>query len=415
MTLTNGAQPAVREGRLPTSNSPMLILSHPTREERLRHLRLNGVEWRAALPLEAYLRREDHLADQDATRDGGLTSWILVDEREGKDRRILSGCESIRKRALVAYRGRVTETIAHSVGSVFCPEDLRGRGYGGRMIRDLGEVLKSWQAEHCLVSTLFSDVGKVCERSISTKDNAKIPQKFYALHGWRPFPSSHITLPPGTSKFAEQISPIVRPLRAEDLLELCALDESLIRHSLKQASSPSCKAFVALIPDIQTIRWHHAREEFVGYELYGETPEIKGAIVGDEVGRRVWCYWNRMWYNEDSQQREENTLHILRLVVEEKGVVDWETCPLTEHETNKYASAIAALLAMAQDEAARWQMEDVQIWNPNQVTVDAARRLYPSTEVVHRDQDSICSLRWYGDDEALNNIVWLGNEKYGWC
>jgi hypothetical protein len=209
--------------------------------------------------------------------------------------------------------------------------------------------------------------------------------------------------------------PKVRHLRASDLPDLCARDEDLIRRSLKQAASMSDKTFTAIVPDIQTIRWHHAREDFVGHELHGEIPEIKGAIVGEEIGKRVFCYWARMWYNEDVEKREDNTLHILRLVVEEKGLVDWESCQLSDDEITRLKPSIAALLAAAQDEAVRWQMEDVQLWNPNRVTVEAARYLYPSTDVVHRDEESICSLRWYGDEAALDNLIWPGNEKYGWC
>jgi hypothetical protein len=184
---------------------------------------------------------------------------------------------------------------------------------------------------------------------------------------------------------------------------------------MKQTSAQSDKALVALIPDIQTIRWHHAREEFVGLELHGKIPEIKGAIIGEEVGKRVWCYWTRMWYNEDKDQQTENTLYILRLVVEEKGFVDWEFGQFGEREFDRFVPPIAALLLMAQGEAARWNLEDVQIWNPNQVTVSAAQYLFPHSEVVHRDQESICSLRWYGEADTLDDIVWLGNEKYGWC
>jgi predicted GNAT family acetyltransferase len=78
-----------------------------------------------------------------------------------KERRVLAGCETYRKKALVAARGEVKEVVAHAVGSVFCPEQFRGRGYGARMMQEVGKVLESWQAEHCLFSVLFSDIGKV--------------------------------------------------------------------------------------------------------------------------------------------------------------------------------------------------------------------------------------------------------------
>jgi hypothetical protein len=163
MAIVNGTKPAAPESGLPPSKSPNLVLVHPTDDEKLRQLNLNGVAWRGALSLDAYLRREHHLAQQDATREGGLTSWVLADSSEGKSRRILAGCETYRKKALIASKGKLRETTAHGVGSVFCPEEFRGRGYASRMIRDLGKTLSSWQADNCLFSILFSDIGKVCE------------------------------------------------------------------------------------------------------------------------------------------------------------------------------------------------------------------------------------------------------------
>jgi hypothetical protein len=166
MTIVNGNNSATPDGGLPTSKSPNLTLAHPTDDEKLQQLTLNGSAWRGALSLDAYLRREAHLGQQDATRNGGLTSWILVDRSEAKGRRILAGCETYRKKALVASKGKLRETLAYGVGSVFCPEELRGRGYASRMIHELGKALSSWQAESCLFSILFSDIGKVCETYI---------------------------------------------------------------------------------------------------------------------------------------------------------------------------------------------------------------------------------------------------------
>ena len=175
----NGTSNKIAKGdhELPPADSPSVRLAHPTREERLCQLNLNGVAWRGALALEAYLRREDYLSNQEATKDGGLTSWVLVNEHEDGSRQVLCGCETYRKRALVASHGRVKETVAHGVGSVFCPEDKRGRGYAGRMMEDLGEHLKTWQSDDiCLFSILFSDIGKVQFVRPSASDAPAHPQ-----------------------------------------------------------------------------------------------------------------------------------------------------------------------------------------------------------------------------------------------
>jgi len=197
---------------------------------------------------------------------------------------------------------------------------------------------------------------------------------------------------------------------------MCAIDERLVRETVDHV--PQNKTFVALIPDHATISWHHAREEFVAQELRGKKPLIKGAVVGSEIGKRVWCYWTRVFYNPDPSATKENTLHILRLVVEERGFFTWERAS-ADADMSAYIPAIAALLRMAQQEAREWNMEAVELWNPTYATVKAVQSMAPEAQVVHRDSESIASLMWYGErlqeGPVAEYVDWLGNEKYGWC
>lgn len=170
------------------------------------------------------------------------------------------------------------------------------------------------------------------------------------------------------------------------------------------------KTAVALIPDLETIQWHHAREEFVGQEVHGKAPNVKGAIVGDEAGNRVWCYWTRVWYNEDVSVVKGNTMHILRLVVEDDvlGLRD-----VSEGDS----TAVAALLAFAQREAEEWKTEHVEIWSPSPSALAGAQLLDKTARVIDRDAESIASLLWYPEHEgaATDHVDWISNEKYGWC
>ncbi|KAF2745456.1 hypothetical protein M011DRAFT_406460 [Sporormia fimetaria CBS 119925] len=381
---------------LPPGTAPTLALVHPTEQEKQIQFRLNSVEWRGALSPEAYLHREAELSKQELTRDGGITYWILVDTAQhnalnptSKSRLPLASCETYRKRALVWRDGKVQEIISHGIGSVFCAPHLRKKGYAGRMLQELGTALKTHQTEdkECLFSILYSDIGK----------------KFYAGFGWEPFNSSHVAIPGTASDRAAGELPAAQPLYAEDLQELCELDESLLRKELESRSEGS-RIAVALVPDIQTIRWHHVREDFVAAELHGKPPKVKGAIVGSEKGKRAWCYWTRMWGNENPQETKGNTFHILRFVVEENFEGD-------------VATAKAAMLSMAQKEAQEWGLEHVEAWNPSPDTVAAAQKLYPQAEVVDRDTESITCLQWFPEHSGniAESIDWVSNEKYGWC
>ena len=395
---------------LPQGNSPTLTLVHPTEKEKLYQFKLNGAEWRGALSLDAYLRREALLSEQDLTREGGITYWFLVDtanhnaiDPEAEVRLPLASCESYRKKALVWRDGKIRETVTHGIGSVFCANHLRKRGYAQRMMEEVGTALQAHQTgdQECLFSVLFSDIGK----------------KFYNAFGWEPFNSSHISIPPSKPKKLDVADlPTARPLYKDDLAELCKVDETLIRKSLESRNSHS-NAAVALVPDVETIHWHHARENFVGNELHGKSPKIKGAIVHSETGKRVWMYWTRMWYNQNPKESKGNTLHILRLVIEDEGHASWEGHGNSASSSLAHVTAIAALLSIAQNEAEEWRMEEIEIWNPSSETVAAAQMLHPEAKVIDRDSESIASLRWYPqhDGPVADSIDWIGNEKYGWC
>ncbi|KAK3706947.1 hypothetical protein LTR37_012446 [Vermiconidia calcicola] len=383
---------------LPKKDSPKLQLVVATQEEHIHQQKANSVEWKGALSPEAYLRREEHLISQELSKDGALTPWALVYPEGSDKRQIVCGCETLKKKALVGSKdGKVEEVVVHGVGSVFCPPEFRRRGYAGRMMAELGKRLESWQADngkHVLFSVLYSDIGK----------------QFYAARGWQAFPSAHVSLPAVSSK-ADGL-PSVHMLKSQDLAELCAIDEKLIRSRLSKSNAGD-RTPVALLPDTETMQWHHAREEFVGKELLGKQPVVKGAITG-EKGSRVWCYWTRVWTNP--QEEGDNTLHILRLVVEDEAFSD--LAPASAESTAKMKGsqtfkAIAALFAAAQTEAAQWGMHEVQIWNPTSTTLAAAQMLNGKAAVEHRQDESITSLRWYGKG-SWENVDWVCNEKYGW-
>ena len=192
------------------------------------------------------------------------------------------------------------------------------------------------------------------------------------------------------------------------------MDEKLLRADIVR-DVPSNKVRVALIPDLETMQWHHAREEFAGKEMLGRMPDIKGAHADCEDGSQAWCIWTRTFGSTEAG----NTLNILRFFIEGGNVRDESETKDDFTGSSSIDQAklhgIAAVLHAAQVEAASWDMKDVQIWNPSQLIVLAARQIEPSTELIHRADESIASLRWHGDPEDRAKVEWVGNEKYAWC
>jgi len=207
--------------------------------------------------------------------------------------------------------------------------------------------------------------------------------------------------------------PGVKKLKAQDLAELCKLDEQLLRSRLEQLASDG-KTSAALVPDVRTLNWHHAREDFIAKELHNRNPEIKGALI-EQDGKRSWCIWTRVWTNPNEDAGD--TLHILRLASEDPAFSDFE--PASEGGAQKVQEigltrAIAALFAAAQKEAKEWSMGHVELWNPTSVTLAAAQKVLPKAEIVHREKESIASLMWYGEGDG-SDVRWVCNEKFGWC
>jgi len=133
------------------------------------------------------------------------------------------------------------------------------------------------------------------------------------------------------------------------LKSLCESDWNDIKAEF--TGGRTTKTQVALIPDLETMHWHHLREDFMTKKLFGRSPDIKGAVCGKEKSR-VWAIWTRSFYGPLDDSEAGNTLHILRLVVEDES----------EKTNTKFLKAI---LDLAQSEAAEWKCKSVELWNPS--------------------------------------------------
>ena len=58
-------------------------------------------------------------------------------------------------------------------------------------------------------------------------------------------------------------------------------------------------------------------------------------------------------------------------------------------------------------------MAEVEVWNPDEMVLTAAKEIAPGAVVVDREKESIASLKWYGKDGG--DVEWLENEKFAWC
>jgi hypothetical protein len=386
---------------LPSAHSTSLHLTHPTPGESFSVSNHTFPSWGDALTLPQYLSESNYLRTVPLAADGGMTHWVLVDKTLPPNQRpILSSCETFRKRALVADAGgRVRDVIIHGVASVFCESGLRGRGYAGRMMKELGAVLREWQVDRGEVvgSVLYSDIGG----------------KYYADLGWKPLPGNfHIQVP---ALQGSRLSGTTALLEG-DLESLCRYDESLIRKIMATNSSDG-KMQVMIVPDLDHMLWHHRKEEFVSENLFGKKPLVKGAIAGQSPNR-IWAIWTHRFYGDPKSTLSGNTLYVLRLVVENQATLSPEgRQPSKEAEKNEeQVERMKAVLRVAQAEAAEWNLQHVVLWGPNPLV----QNLIVWTGIEHlkveRESEGIASLLWYGEESGKKDkLEWIANEKYAWC
>ncbi|KAJ5942086.1 hypothetical protein N7516_002254 [Penicillium verrucosum] len=378
---------SIKHSPRPDARSPRLHLAHPTDQENIEIWKLTSDAWKDCLSVDMYIKEAAYLMTVPLARNGGMSQWILVDKNLPPDQRpLLASCETFRKRSWISdSAGNVIETITHGVASVFTDAKFRGQGYASRLMTELAEKLRTWQTEmtECAASILFSDIGK----------------EFYSNLGWHAFPSHFLEFEPST----EELSAAV-PIFTTDLEQLCEIDEVLSRKALCVPSTDA-KARLMIVPDYEHMLWHHSKEEFASEILFQRKPHIKGAIFGQD-GHRVWVVWTHRYYESPSDTASMNTLYILRLVIENEALL----------ESDLQVEALRAVLLAAQAEAAEWGLHSVKLWGSSTAVQEMIRRTGIEYRYEDRENEGICSLRWYGGGSGLEDEVeWVGNEKYGWC
>lgn len=431
------SSPSFPPDSLPDASSPRLVLAHPTPAERARTWSLTHPLWGPALSRADYLAREAYLATVPLARRGGLTHWILTVAGLEPDRRpVLSSCETLRKRAVYAPASgngdgdgddQVREGVAYGVASVFTDPAFRGKGYASRMLSELARKLRrgktggkgpvngdgegegedgAGELEDSLFSVLYSDIGKT----------------FYARHGWMPFPSTHVSFKPRSrpaqssggdgdgngggggqqeEEKEEEAAAVARTIGYHELAELCSVDERLVRAELARRARAAGRTQAALLPELDAMLWHLMREDFMTQRIFGRTPAVRGAVAG-EPGRRVWAVWTRGYYG-GLRRTDGNTLHVLRVVVEDETRPDEEL-----------AAGLRAVVRTAQAEAAEWNTPEVHVWNPPPRLRGLVEKCGVEHEFVVRDKNSIASLMWHGEEPTVD-VDWVANEKFAWC
>lgn len=366
----------------------------------------HAASWKDSLTTALYIDQNWYLSTVPHTKDGGITHWVLVDKDQSPNQRqIFCSCESYRQRSLVAdEKGNIEEGIVHGIASVFCPSELRGRGYGTRHMKELAMVLYGWQAEHgkSIGSVLYSDIGK----------------EYYARAGWLPDPGNgHLILP--SIKMEKPV--MAKPIHESELEALCLRDKAMIRKAM--ATPSEVRKHVVVLPDLDHMIWHIRKEDFVTDYLFGKNPGVRGVIAGSP-GKQVWAVWVRRYFKHpenpvEAELDDASGLYILRLVVEgdETANKPYGQLPLSTGAYLKQAAELKAVLQAAQAEAAEWRLGRMKLWEPSPLVESLLRKSGLDAIRVERTETFVSCAQWYSEDSevAEDAPAWVNNEHYAWC
>ncbi|GAB1311657.1 Lysine acetyltransferase [Madurella fahalii] len=398
-----------------------VVFSEATPEQRQLTWELNGEAWAAPMSLDDYVRREQHLAQQELNRDGGCRYWVLY--LKGYPRQIIASCEATRKPALISngHGGPARDGYGYAVTNVYTNPTWRRQGMAAFLLHRVQEQIDADSD----FSVLYSDSGR----------------NYYANLGWPAVPSRQATLtllaPPSPSQnqspnqtpaspthnntiiaFTPSNPSRTRPLQPDDLRDLCELDELYLNTRFDSLLPADKKVHVAFLPTHASISWHLARSAFDARKLFpadraGPAPLNAGAIT---ASGRAWIYWAHDWRAE--------RLRVLRIA--RAAVADGLGAAEEEEERLR---DVGALLEAALAEAARCGLaKGVVVWNPDEAVTlgckavgnafagsGAARGEGVEVKVVFNERldGGIPSLRWKGGKGEA--VVWEEHYGYCWC
>ncbi|KAM7183384.1 hypothetical protein V8F33_013622 [Rhypophila sp. PSN 637] len=339
---------------------------------------------------------------------------------------IISACEVHPRQAVVSdttsgASPEILKTInAYAIASVYTPPQFRGQGMASLMLQRLQELLD--QGGGYEVGVLYSAIGG----------------GFYGRLGWEAFDRRELVISLDLGQPAKDgivgikdDDDAVHLISETEMPPLCERDCQHLSSKLEilaKAQNPHEPShtgrYVSLLPTYDQIAFHMLRDTYMAEVLYTcrglPKPEMyHGAITCDE---KSWLYWDHGLPSPAYNVK----LRILRVVTDPGD------------EAGKMVRDVELLLKAAVGEAMRSGLEKVVVWEPDEVTVQAAMGVWDKekdtadgrgqgnlksilTNVVvedRKDDDwSLPCLRWKGDDGGKQGrrTVWVDNEAFGWC
>ncbi|KAI2640798.1 hypothetical protein GGS26DRAFT_586793 [Hypomontagnella submonticulosa] len=349
-----------------------------TPEVKIQCSKLASTAFGKSLSKAEYLEREEFLGTLPLTQRSGWRFWSLT--RVDNPEQVLAMCKTMHRDLLVrddTNRRQPRQEQGYCVVSVVTDASYRGRGLASILLKSVAQWMDG--PGGAMASMLYSDVGE-----------------FYVSKGWdihEAFQST-LTVPVSLSPEAPVINfPETRLLTADDIPNLCDRDVKSLRNHHETYDLAVEQTLVTVLPTTNLITWLQARTGFMNDKTNGVVPRTKGSIC-ESAG--AWLYW----------------YHDLR---HRKLTIQRVKLPLDPSNATT-TRALARLLLDALEEALKWQISDVVVWNPSPQLHDAMKILSEEMGIEikneKRESTQLPCFRWRGG-EKKPTTVWP-NEFYAW-
>ncbi|KAG0236317.1 hypothetical protein BGW42_003729 [Actinomortierella wolfii] len=374
----------------------------------------NHSQWGSMFAKAAWLEAAKERARLEYSTDGRYKTFMVTPKND-PEQPILACCGLYERPAIFATRKtvvdkdgsttvetRVQDVLAATVASVFSPEQYRGFGYGGWLMTQIWKYLEN---SPVAFSFLYSDAGS-----------------FYDRYGWKKHRSQYIEFMANeenglwhelsTIQEPKDKCPTLEPITDDNLNEILELDASLLRDelTLQIENSPEGTTLFAVVPEPRIVGWHRSRENFFLRHLQSaERPYPSTTIDRYGVFLSAQCSpsgssLNTLRYISWFHEFRRDQLIVMRF----------------RHGLNKddREAKLEALLLLQQaiEEAKRWKLKRVIIWNPHP-TLCEWTGLQAQDRTSSLSYLGVCQGSDIPDQDRIptSHVEWVMNEFYPWC
>ncbi|KAI9164086.1 hypothetical protein HJFPF1_05722 [Paramyrothecium foliicola] len=309
-------------------NGPLqIVCGEATPDQWAPCLEVAGAAFVPQLPPSIVVEHGKALSHHALLRDKGVRFWCVSVADDPLS--VLAMCGTLRRPLLVRDSQSVREEDGYCIYMVATHSQYRRLGLANMVLKKVTEWLDGESG--AAASMLYTSIGD-----------------FYVRLGWEMIPSvaSIITSSTGSFCVGDRTDlPSSRLLADDEIPHLCHRDVKDLKHKFEEATVAIDEVQLAVIPSPDMINYLHFWGDVLNLKIRNKSSEIHGAIC---EAADAWIYWHHSL----------DKLVITRVRTPPDG-------------TQGSPEALASLLLHALEEAQKWDLPKITIWEPSNEVLGA--------------------------------------------